>query len=246
MIGSMQVVALTVCLFLAAALFSSVGNAGASGYLAAMSLFGLPTEEMRPAALALNIIAASIGTARFLRAGCFSWRIFFWPFALASIPAAFVSGLYDVPGTVFRPLVACALLIATVGMVAKTRPANARTPSFFVSLFCGGIIGLLSGLSGTGGGIFLSPLLLLAGWADPRQAAGISAAFVLLNSTVSLAGVLIENGRLPTPSPLWLLAVAVGAIVGSELGSRRLGGTALRWSLAAVMAVAAAKLLVAP
>src|SRR6185312_8409174 len=122
-------------------------------------------------------IAASIGTVGFLRAGCFSWRTF-WPFALASIPAAFVSGLYDVPGSVFRPLVAFALLVAAAGMVAKTKRANARTPSFFVSVLCGGVIGLLSGLSGTGGGIFLSPLLLLTGWADPRQTAGISAAFV--------------------------------------------------------------------
>ena len=166
--------------FLAAALYSSVGHAGASGYLAAMAIVGLAPETMRPTALALNILVATIATARYARAGQFDWRTL-WPFALASVPAAFLGGVLHLPTTLYRPLVGVILLLAALELVRSARRSAAReadAPRSDVpvvpALLIGAGIGLLSGLTGTGGGIFLSPVLLFLGWAQTRKTSGVS------------------------------------------------------------------------
>jgi uncharacterized protein len=164
----MNEAALIVCIFAAAFLYSAVGHAGASGYLAAMAFFGVASEDMRPAALILNILVASFGAVQFYRAGCFSWSIF-WPFALASVPLALVGGYLHLPGNVFKPLVGCVLLIAAYRLIRTPVTDSAKHIPFWVALVCGAGIGLLSGLTGTGGGIFLSPLLLFMGWAETKQ-----------------------------------------------------------------------------
>lgn len=241
-----QAAALTVLIFLAATLYGSVGHAGASGYLAAMSLVGISPLVMKPTALTLNILAATIVFTQFYRAGHFCWRTF-WPFAIASIPLSFVGGYVQLPGEVYKPLVAVVLVVASARMIWKAKrdasDASDISPApLWAALLAGGALGLLSGLTGTGGGIFLTPLLLLMNWARPRVAAGVSAAFILCNSVSGLAGNYRSVHLLDAWIFLWLLAAAVGAYIGSTLGSRKLAPATLRYLLAVVLLIAAGKL----
>lgn len=238
----MSELALTLCIFAAALLYSSVGHAGASGYLAAMALFGVAPETMRPAALILNILVASIASVRFYRAGYFCWPIF-WPFAVASVPLAFLGGTLALPGALYKPIVGLALLFAAWRLMGRPVQATTRGIAVWVSLLLGAGIGLLSGLTGTGGGIFLGPLLILMGWADVRQASGVSAAFVLVNSVAGVLGVLTQSAGLPDAMVTWAIAAVLGGLIGSELGSRRLGSPALRRLLAVVLVIAGIKLI---
>jgi uncharacterized membrane protein YfcA len=242
---------LAALILLAATLYSSVGHAGASGYLAAMAVVGLAPETMRPTALALNILVATIATARYARAGQFDWRTL-WPFALASVPAAFLGGTLHLPTSLYRPLVGVILLLAALELArsarrSETREADAsRSDVPLAPALCiGAGIGLLSGLTGTGGGIFLSPVLLFLGWARTRKTSGVSAAFILLNSVAALAGTTFAVSTLPSAIPLWLLAATVGALVGTQLGTRLLPVPALRYALSLVLVVAGAKLILA-
>lgn len=233
---------------LAAILYSSVGHAGASGYLAAMALMGIAPEVMKPSALTLNILVAVIGTVRFYRVGCFSWPVFF-PFALGSIPFAFVGGVLSLPGSLYKQAVGVILLFAAYRLFVppsgspETSPSQSKPVSFPVAVLCGAGIGLLAGLTGTGGGIFLSPLLLFMGWAETKESAGISVAFILVNSLAAILGYLTKEYTLPNALPAWLVAAGLGGMIGSELGSRRLGNRTLRRLLALVLVIAGIKLM---
>lgn len=242
---------LAALIFLAAALYSSVGHAGASGYLAAMAIVGLASETMRPTALCLNILVATIATARYARAGQFDWRTFS-PFALASVPAAFLGGMLHLPTTVYRPLVGVILLLSVLELVRSARRSAVREMNALRSevpivpaLLIGAAIGLLSGLTGTGGGIFLSPVLLFLAWAQTRKTSGVSAAFILLNSIAALAGTTFAVSALPPAVPLWLLAAIIGALLGTQLGTRHLPIPVLRYALSLVLLIAGSKLILA-
>ncbi len=230
---------------LAALLYSSVGHAGASGYLAVMGLMGVAAGVMKPTALVLNIIVASVAAVQFYRAGCFSWRLF-WPFAVTSIPAAFVGGAITLPAAYYKPVVGAILLVAAVRMVwtaARSDTQPAHPPPLWVALLTGAALGLLSGLTGTGGGIFLSPLLLIAGWAKTRETSGVSAVFILVNSIAGLLGAVASLRSLPPAIPLWGAAALAGGLTGSYFGSKRIPSPWLRRLLAAVLVVAGLKLL---
>ncbi|HYG08959.1 MAG TPA: sulfite exporter TauE/SafE family protein [Pyrinomonadaceae bacterium] len=243
-----DIIILSLLIFAAAALYSSVGHAGASGYLAAMALFGLAPAAMKPAALCLNILVATIATFRFARAGCFHWPLF-WPFAVASIPLAFVGGALTLPTTIYKQIVGLTLLYAAVRLFLFTRAKTAAAATatgnvpLAPSLLLGGLIGFLSGLTGVGGGIFLSPLLLLMGWADTRRTAGVSAAFILVNSIAGLSGNLTNLQTLPAALPYFALAAVVGGVIGAEFGSRRLASVTIRRLLAVVLVVAGVKMI---
>ena len=227
-------------------LYSSVGHAGASGYIAVMSLMGLAPAEIRPTALVLNILVASLSTFQFWRAGHFSWRLF-WPFALLSVPLAFVGGAVTLPTYAFKVLVGVVLQFSAWRLVVETRSdGEVRTPGRPVALAAGGALGLLSGLTGTGGGIFLTPLLLLMRWAHTKNAAAVSALFILLNSIAGLAGNVSATRSLP--GLVWPLlgAAFVGGAAGSYLGSRRLSHTAIKRLLAVVLIIAGTKLILSP
>jgi hypothetical protein len=239
---------LAAAFFLVATLFSSVGHAGASGYLAIMGLLGVAPGVMRPTALALNMLVSSIGTWRFARAGLFQWASF-WPFALTSIPCAFLAGTLALPVEWYKRLVALALLVGGVQLILRAHAAadaEARRAAPGVplvrGLLAGAAIGALAGLTGTGGGIFLTPLLLWFGWVATRNAAAVTAPFVLVNSVAGLSGQTVLLGNLPSALPLWLAAVAAGGLVGTWLGTRWLSIEALRRALGVVLLVAAAKL----
>jgi uncharacterized membrane protein YfcA len=234
---------LAAAFFVAAVLYSSVGHAGASGYLAAMAFMGVPALTMRPTALVLNLFVATIAAVRFGRAGLFSWPLF-WPFALGSIPLSFIGGGITLPGQWYRILVGLVLWASAVRLWLNLRVSGTpQRPPRNTAVACGAGIGLLSGLTGTGGGIFLSPLLLTMGWAETRQTGGVSAAFILVNSAAGLAGNPASLAHLPSQFPLWAGAAVIGGLLGSELGSRRIGTPAFRTLLGVVLVIAGAKLI---
>ena len=233
---------LCVGVLVVAFLYSSVGHAGASGYIAVMALASLAPTVIKPTALALNILVAGIGTFQFWRAGHFSWRLF-WPFALASIPLAFVGGRLDLPADVFRLLVGLVLLLSAAHFAWNPTVDDARgAPSVPVSLGVGGGLGLLAGLTGTGGGIFLTPLLLLMKWARTKPASATSALFILCNSLAGLAGNVSSTRNIPAFVAPLAAAVVVGGAAGSWLGSRRFAPATIKRILAAVLLIAGAKL----
>lgn len=230
---------------LGAALYSSVGHGGASSYLAVMGLFSFTPEVMKPTALALNILVAGVATYKFHRAQLFSWELF-WPFAIASIPAAFVGGATMLPGRWYKVLVGIVLLYAAVWMFRSAlRPVarEVRRPPLWAAMVAGGAIGFLSGLTGVGGGIFLSPLLIYGGWAETRRASGVAAPFILVNSIAGLLGHLSSVNQLPASLPVWALAAVTGGWVGASYGSRRAPAPVLRRLLSLVLIVAGVKLV---
>jgi len=241
-----EIALLAALIFLAAALYSSVGHAGASGYLAAMAFFGLAPEVMKPTALVLNILVATIATTLFVRAGYFAGRTLL-PFLVGSVPLAFLGGAIQVPGTLYRALVGAILLVAAGHLAFFGNFHRQKSPTADVpvapAIAWGAAIGLLSGVTGTGGGIFLSPLLLFAGWAGTRQSAGISAAFILLNSVAGLTGHLASVRLLPDAIPIWALAAVSGGLVGAGYGSRKLATRTLQQLLAFVLVIAGLKLI---
>jgi uncharacterized membrane protein YfcA len=234
--------------FAAAVLYSSVGHGGGSGYLAAMALLGMPPAVMRPTAQVMNIGVAAISLYKFARAGGFAWRLFL-PFAITSVPMAFVGGRIRLPIAWFGVLVGVVLLFSAVRLFAETLQADSQSrlvrgpPPAALAMLVGAAIGLLSGLTGVGGGIFLSPLVVLMGWSTVRDSAAPTAAFILVNSIAGLVGQLTRQPALPEALPYWVVAVLVGGLIGATLGARRLGNTGLRRALAAVLLVAGAKMV---
>jgi uncharacterized membrane protein YfcA len=230
--------------FVTAVLYSSVGNAGASGYLAVMTLAGLAPEAMKSTALLLNILVALIATVRFYRAGYFSWALF-WPFTVASVPCAFLGGALVLPRGLYQGLVGIVLIFAAYRLFwyADQPKACPRGVPRGLALLLGAGLGFVSGLTGVGGGIFLSPLLLVMGWAEPRQSASVSAAFILVNSMAGLFGETLSVHALPSAAPLWAGAVVIGGFLGSELGARQFAEVTLRRLLAVMLTLAGLKLL---
>ena len=229
---------------LAAILYSSVGHAGASGYLAAMALFDVAPAVMKPAALVMNLAVAMVGTWRFAAAKLVPWRLLV-PLCLGSVPAAFVGGLLTLPTKAHRALLGAVLLFAAARLWLKDEAGGERRPApappWLVPL--GAAMGLVAGLTGVGGGVFLSPLLILAGWEDPRRTAGASAAFILPNSAAGLLGHLRGEGTIPGGTTALVLVALLGGLYGSWLGVRRFRTTTLRRVLALVLVIAGAKLL---
>jgi uncharacterized membrane protein YfcA len=234
--------------FAAALLYASVGHAGASAYLAAMALVGAAASTMRPTALVLNLFVASIVIVRFARAGHLPWRSLV-PLAAGSIPMAFLGGSIELPGEMYRPLVAAVLVAGAWRLATAAVPSEderAAGVPVLAGIAAGAGIGLLAGLTGTGGGIFLTPLLVLAAWTGTRDAAGLSGAFILVNSIAGLAGLLTGGVSLPPAIPLWVASVAAGGLIGSWLGATRFSILNLRRALAVVLVLAAAKLVFLP
>ncbi len=234
--------------FAAAVLYSSVGHAGASAYLAAMALVGVAATTMRPTALVLNLFVASIVVVRFARAGHLPWRSLL-PLAAGSVPMAYLGGSIQLPGDVYRPLVAIALLAGAWRLAtapAATDDGDRSGVPLVAGVVTGAAIGLLAGLTGTGGGIFLTPLLVLAAWTGTRDAAGLSGAFILVNSVAGLAGLASAGASLSPAISLWVASVVIGGLIGSWLGAAHFSILNLRRALAFVLVLAAAKLVFLP
>jgi uncharacterized protein len=228
---------------IAAVLYASVGHGGASAYLAAMALFGIPAAVMKPAALVMNLGVAGAGTLRFAAARLVPWRLLL-PLCAGSVPAAYAGGLIQLPSRSHRILLGAVLLVAAARLAMKARSADLHPPPARTGLVAIGLVfGFVAGLTGVGGGIFLSPLLILARWEEPRRTAGASAVFILVNSAAGLAGHLAGGGSVPAAAaPLTAIAL-VGGLFGSWLGAKRFVPLTLRRLLAVVLVIAGAKLL---
>ena len=225
-------------------LFASVGHGGASGYLALMALLGLAPEGMRSTALALNLLVSATSFALFFRAGHFKWSLF-WPFVLTSIPFSFLGGWWAVDSTVYKKVLGVILLVPVMRLVVEPSKdlVDVRPSNLFVSLALGAVIGFLSGLIGIGGGVLLSPILLMLRWSDQKQTAAVSALFIFVNSAAGLAGQWAQ-GLVLHPAMGWLVVVAfLGGGLGSWLGAGVFSQRLLKWILAAVLLLASVKLL---
>ncbi len=237
---------LTLGMLLAAFGYAAVGHGGASAYIAAMALAGVAPAEMRPLALLLNIIVSSLGSWKFYRAGFFQWRLF-WPFAVVSIPMAYLGGAITLPGNAYKVLVGVVLLYAAwqlwrSGSGAEMR--EVREPPLGWAMLIGAGMGLLAGLTGVGGGIFLSPLLLMLGWAGTKQTSAVAAPFILVNSLAGLAAVFVaKSAALPGYVAILAPAVLIGGWLGAEYGSRRFANPLVRRLLAIVLALAGLKMI---
>jgi uncharacterized protein len=228
--------------------YAAVGHGGASAYIAAMALAGIAPQEMRPIALVLNILVSSIASYKFYRAGHFRWRLF-WPFAAVSIPMAYAGGAITLPGQAYKVVVGVVLLYAAWQLWRSAKAGDemraVREPPRPLAMLSGAVMGLLSGLTGVGGGIFLSPLLLMLGWAGTKQASAVAAPFILVNSLAGLAAIFVAK-TVSLPQYMWILAPAVlaGGWLGAEYGSRRFANPVVRRVLAVVLALAGAKMVV--
>ena len=234
-------------MLVAAFLYASVGHGGASAYIAALALAGVAPAEMRPVALQLNVLVSAIAAWKFYRAGHFRWRLF-WPFAVVSIPAAYLGGSITLPGSAYKVLVGLVLLYAAWQLWWSARAGEELRPlrdvPVALAMAIGAGLGVLSGLTGVGGGIFLSPLLLLSGWAGTKQTSAVAAPFILVNSLAALVAGFVKSATMP-PGYAWVLmpAVLIGGWAGAEYGSKRFANPVIRRVLAAVLAVAGGKMV---
>ena len=236
---------IAVAMFVMAALYSTVGHGGGSGYLAVLAIAAIAPEQMRPTALLLNVVVSSIATWKFVATGTFRKDLFF-PLICASVPAAFVGGFVEVPGNIYNPIVGVVLLYAAVRLFVPIKGTEqTKKPILYIVLLAGIIIGFFSGIIGVGGGIFLSPLVLLLGWTTAKQTAAISAPFILVNSIAALGGIAADSGGLPVDTNFiapFAIAVAIGGLVGASFGSKKLGHQGLRATLGVVLLVASVKM----
>ena len=235
---------LLICILVVAILYSSVGHGGASGYIAALALFSVAPAAFKPTALILNILVAAVATYSFARAGHFSWRLF-WPFAATSIPCSFIGGYLNLPPHIYKPLMGLILLASACRLFFHSEDdvSAVRHPSMPVAMIVGAVLGLLSGLTGVGGGIFLSPLFILLKWGKAREASAVAALFILVNSTAGLLGHVSSLQAIPGFAPLLAVAALSGGVIGSFFGSCRMPVAGIIRTLSVVLTIAGFKLL---
>jgi uncharacterized membrane protein YfcA len=231
-------------LFLVAFLYSSVGHGGASGYLALMALFSITPDVMKPTALLLNLFVSLTSFIQFYRGKHFNWKIFL-PFAITSVPMAFVGGMISVDDYVYKKILGLLLIIPIVRFLffGNIKVEEIKKPNFVLSLIIGAAIGFLSGLIGIGGGIILSPVLLLLKWVDMKKTAAISAIFIFVNSLSGLAGQLQKGINFSTDMYAYVAVAFVGGLCGAYFGSLKLNQNFLKYLLAIVLIIASYKLL---
>lgn len=235
--------AIPIALAIIALLYAMVGHGGASGYIALLMLLGFASDEVRTTALVLNLIVSGIGTAQFAGAGHFRWQLFL-PFAITSVPMAWIGAHLQLDALVYKRLLAVCLLMASARLLGLFRSSGSRRRlNIVLALLIGAGLGLLSGAIGIGGGILLSPLLLIIGWADAHETAAVSAPFILVNSAAGLMGAWMSaHAPIEIPWP-WVGAAIAGGALGAWLGARRLNAVWLRRALGAVLIFACVKLV---
>ena len=233
--------------FVIALAYAAVGQAGASGYIAAMALAGVAPAAMKTTALALNLLVAGIGTLLFLKAGRLSWRDVY-PFAVLGFPFSLLGGSVHLPERLYFPVVGAILVLSAVLMARAAlgrqvaAPEPPTRPPFRIALATGALIGFVSGTTGTGGGVFLAPVILAMNWGTPQQTAATTAVYNLMNSAAALLGAHALWDHLPPALPWWLAAVAAGGTIGALVGSRYLSDRWLRGILAVLLLVSGLRL----
>jgi len=231
-------------IFIGAVIYSSVGHGGASSYIAIMSFMGTPIHMIRPIGLSLNIIVSSIASYRFFKYRFLNLSVLI-PTVIGSIPAAFVGGYIDLPIHFFRPLLGAVLIIAGLQLIFNFihQQDSLQKVNFLLAFMLGALIGLISGLTGTGGGIFLSPLIIFMGWTTIRGASGTAAIFILCNSIAGLAGNYSSLGHMPPTIILFSFTVLLGVLIGTQLGIKQINPQGLKKILGVVLIIAAMKFI---
>ena len=233
---------IALCLLLGAVLYTSVGHAGSSAYIAVMTLFNLPTTVIRPTALTLNIAVSAYASFRYIRNNFFDKKLFL-VLSLGAIPAAFVGGYIKVPSEIYKPIVGVLLILSGLRFIflAASRDREIKPVNYLLAILMGASIGFLSGITGTGGGIFLSPLIIWLGWNHVKQASGTVAAFIFVNSVAGLLGNYRSTSELPDTLPLFLGAVIIGSLIGTRLGISRFSAVGVKRALGLVLIIAGLK-----
>jgi uncharacterized protein len=240
-----DLILLLTLLSIIAFLYSSVGHGGASGYLAVMALMGISSAVMKPSALVMNLAVSLFSFIGFYRAGHFKMKLFL-PFALASVPMAFYGGTMSLSDSVYKKILAVCILISILRMVYQFNQKDVpnRPIPVWAGLLSGGMIGLLSGMIGIGGGIILSPLMLLMRWSNLKETAAVSALFIFVNSLSGLYGQMQKGGIHLTDNMQWaVLATIIGGLFGSYFGSKKFNLPTLRYMLALGLLIACLKLM---
>ena len=233
-------------LFLGAILYTSVGHAGASAYIAVMTLFDLPPVVIKPTALTLNIFVSSYTSFRYIKSKFFNRALFFY-LIIGSIPAAFVGGHINLPSNIYKPIIGVLLILSGIRFLLQALQSDKAHRSVHrpLAVFIGACVGLLSGITGTGGGIFLSPLIIWLGWVSVKEASGTVAAFIFVNSISGLLGNIESTASLPHELPVFLIAVLLGAFIGTRFGIARFSSVGIKRALGFVLLIAGAKFLLA-
>lgn len=234
-----------ILLLIIAFLYASVGHGGASGYLALMAFFSFAPETMRPTALILNIFVSLISFIQYYRSGYFRWNLF-WPFAFASIPSAFLGGLITIDAGLYKKVLALLLLFSVIKLLGfnSQKKDSYKEPNRMLAILIGASIGLFSGMIGIGGGIILSPLIILLNWADMKKTAAVSALFIFVNSLAGLAGLFVKGFEYKNEMGLMILIAFTGGIIGSYFGAKKFESTLLNKLLAIVLIIAIVKLII--
>ncbi|MDG3576918.1 sulfite exporter TauE/SafE family protein [Rhizobium sp. YJ-22] len=243
----METVWLSIGFGLVALLYAAVGQAGASGYIALMSLQGFPPSTIRITALTLNLLVAGIGTALFFRRGLVSWKAVY-PFMILGLPLSVIGGMVELPEEVYNPVVGVVLIVSAFQMAKASLgrgmvSSSTVKPPLPAAIAVGAVIGFISGTTGTGGGVFLAPVILAFGWATARQTAATTAVYNLLASAAALAGASTSYEGVALPSSWWIAAVVAGGGLGAFVGSRFLSERILRGILALLLLVSGIKLV---
>lgn len=234
-----------IILFVIAFLYAAVGHGGASGYLALMALYHIAPEEMKPTALLLNLFVSGISFFQYYRGKHFLWKTFL-PFALGSIPFSFLGGMIILDGSIYKKILGFLLLLPVVRMLFFPNPKEGemKSQNFYLSLMIGATIGFISGMIGIGGGIILSPVLLLLKWTNQKQTAAISALFIFVNSISGLAGQFTKGIIFSSEMVSYVLVALAGGIFGAYFGALKFNQTVLKNLLGIVLLLAAVKLII--
>lgn len=231
-------------LFFVAFLYAAVGHGGASGYLALMALYGVAPEEMKPTALMLNLFVSLTSFIQYYRGGYFKRNLFI-PIAAASIPMAFIGGMITVEENIYKRVLGVLLLFPVIRFFffKNVEDKDLKPSNLTIAIATGAVVGLLSGMIGIGGGIILSPILLLLHWTNQKQTAAISAAFIFVNSVAGLGGMLTQGISFTGDMVMYIVVAFVGGLLGAYFGSKKFNQDVLKYVLATVLLLASYKLL---
>jgi len=234
-----------IILLIVAMLYSAVGHGGASGYIALMTIWGTEVTTVKSTALVLNAFVSIIAFMQYYRQGHFKWSVTY-PFIITSVPCAFIGAMIAVDSDVYKKILGIILLLSVIRLLFtfREKEGSLRDMNLWIAMAAGAVIGFLSGMIGIGGGIILSPLILLAGWAGIKNTAATSAIFIFINSLAGLAGVYTKHQFVFTPlTTMWITVAIIGALAGAYWGSRVAPIKQMRFILALVLVVAAYKLM---